>query len=33
MTAVGNSKESVAKILWTMERPLEQGCGVQRGLL
>jgi len=31
--AVGNSKESVAKVLWTMEGLLEQGCGVQRGLL
>ena len=32
-TAVGNSKESVAKVLWTMERLLEQGCGVQKELL
>jgi len=25
---LANSKESVAKVLWTMEGLLEQGCGV-----
>jgi len=31
--AVGYSKESVPKVLQTMEGPLEQVCGVWRGLL
>jgi hypothetical protein len=31
-TAVGFSKESVPKVLQTMEGPLEQMCGVCRGL-
>jgi len=26
-------KESVAKVLWTIEGLLEQGCGVQKGLV
>jgi hypothetical protein len=26
--AVGHSKESVPKVLWTIERMLEQLCGV-----
>jgi hypothetical protein len=30
-TAVGCSKESVPKVLWTMEGLLQQVCGVGRG--